>query len=73
MSYFDIYVSAFHSEECRYAHLDDFLVGHSGEEYVLFVFVWMETHNVRHLAVAESFQTLPCLRIPQLHLTVMSA
>lgn len=45
-------------------HLNDFLIRHTSKEDVLFVFVRMETHDVRNLPVAEALDALACLRIP---------
>ena len=54
-------------------YLNDLFVGHSGEEDILLIFVGMEPDDVRDLSVTEPFQALACLRIPQLHLAIISA
>lgn len=53
------------------AYLDDFLVRHTSKEYVLFILVRMELDNVWNLAIAEPFQALASLGVPQFHLTVI--
>lgn len=57
----------------RIAYLYDLLVRHTGEEYMLFVLIWMETDNVRDLPIAEAFEALSGLRVPEFHLTVVAA
>lgn len=46
------------------AYLDDFLVRHTSQEYVLFILVRMELDNIWNLAIAEPFQTLASLGVP---------
>ena len=55
------------------SYLDDLLVGHTGQEDVLLVLVGMEPDNVWDLAVTEPLQTLSGLRVPEFHLTVVTA
>lgn len=59
------------TDDCG-AHLYNLLVGHASQENMLLVLVGMEAHNVRNLAIAKAFQALTCLRVPELHLTVIS-
>ncbi len=54
-------------------YLDDFLVRHACEEYVLLVFIGMELDDVGYFAVAETLYALSSLRIPQLHLAIIAA
>ena len=53
-------------------YLNDLFVGHSGEEDILLIFVGMEPNDVRDLSVAKPFEALTCLRVPQLHLTIIT-
>lgn len=39
---------------------------------MLLVFIWVELDNVRDLSIAEPLYALSCLRIPELHLTVIT-
>lgn len=45
-------------------YLNNLLVRHTSEEYMLFVFIRMESHNVGGLAVTKPLQTLAGLGIP---------
>lgn len=45
-------------------YLNNLLIRHTSEEYVLFVLIRMEAHNVGSLAVTESLKTLAGLSIP---------
>ena len=54
-------------------YLDDLLVGHSRQEYMLFIFVGVEAHDIWDFAITEALDALASLRIPQLHLTVVTA
>lgn len=61
------------SSRIREHHLYNLFVRHSSKEDILFVLVRMKANNVRNLPIAESFDTLACFRIPQLHLTIVCA
>jgi hypothetical protein len=45
-------------------HLDNFLVHHTCQEDVLFVFVWMEPENMCHLSIGEVLETLSSFCVP---------
>ena len=55
------------------AHLNDFLVRHTSQEDILFVLVWMEFDTIWSLAVAKPLDALACLRVPELHLSIIPA
>lgn len=50
--------------DSRRTYLNNLFVRHTGEEYVLFVFIRMETHNVGSLAITKPLETLAGLGIP---------
>lgn len=67
MSYYKWYRNqhqAFEKRDKTDLHLYNFLIWHAGKEYMLLVFIGMEAYDIRNLAVAEPFQTLPSFCIP---------
>lgn len=55
------------------ANLDNLFVGHSGQEDVLLVFVWIKTNHVGNLAVTEPLDALARFGVPELHLPIITA
>ena len=55
------------------AYLDDLLVGHTSKEYILLILVRVEANDVGNFSIAETLQTLTGFRVPQLHLTIVTA
>ena len=62
-----------YSRRRKGAHLNDLLIGHTRQEDMLFILVGMEPNNVRNFAIAEPFDALPRLRVPELDLTIIAA
>lgn len=52
-------VSVFSDKTCA-THLNNLLVRHSGQEYMLLVLIWVELDNIRNFAVAKRLNTLTC-------------
>jgi hypothetical protein len=46
------------------SYLNNLLVGHSSQEYMLLVLIWMELDDIRYLPIAKPLQTLTRLSIP---------
>jgi hypothetical protein len=58
-------------KEWLQTNLDDLLIRHTRQENMLFVLIRMELHHVGYLPVAELFDTLSGLRVPELHLPII--